>query len=82
MTVKSLEVLAGIFKGNPSRFTAGEISEKAKISLQATHKLLLLHYRRPDLLKEVLADRLPVYKAIARMRTEPDKWVNTPRTRL
>ena len=68
---------------NPNRFTVSEISQKkAGVSHETVHRLLLLHSRRLDLLGDVLADRLPLYKAIIKMRAGPEKWENRPRSRL
>jgi hypothetical protein len=33
-------------------------------------------------IKEILADELPVFKAVVAMRAEPEKWSTKPRSRL
>lgn len=84
MPVKTLKILTDIFKDNPHRLGAREISKRASIPLNAARDLMLLSDRRLDLLGDVLGDRIALYKAIAAMRAEPEKWEHRliERTRL
>jgi hypothetical protein len=82
LSVKTLKILADLFKGNPNRHTAAQISEKSGASQRTVRDLLLLHARRSDLLEKVLADQLSVIKAILEMRADPSRWQLKPRNRL
>jgi hypothetical protein len=80
--LKSLEALADVFKDNPYRHSASEISDLTGIAARTVRELLLVYDRRPDLVKQVLADKLSLYQAGKLMRAAPSKWKAQPKTRL
>ena len=82
LPLAALETLKGFFKENPHRHPPAEISEKTGVNVRTVRVLLLIWDRRPDLVKQVLADELSLYKAGELMRAEPSKWRKQTRTRL
>lgn len=82
LPVAALASLAEFFKDNPHQYSPGWISEKAGVRIRTVRVLLLIWDRRPDLVKQVLADELSLYKAGELMRADPSKWRKQTRTRL
>ena len=73
--VEALKALEKIFsKGNAQLRTARDIAASVGISRRAVGDLQLVGRRRPDLLPEIFADRMSIYKATEMMRAEPSKW--------
>jgi hypothetical protein len=82
ISVESLRALAALFKSNPHKHTKAEIAAMTGIAPRTAREVMFVYDRRPDLVEQVFADDISLYRAGKLTRSEPNKWQKQRCTRF